>query len=70
MALRLVQNLNDETETENYSVTGDALNTTHRDSRVLLSADEHVVLLYIAAAAPHAGAPKHSATFNGRVFYS
>lgn len=52
-ALRLVEKLNDEAASDEFSTSRSILTVTHLDKAVLSSQNEQGVLLYIEAAAPH-----------------
>lgn len=69
-ALRLVENRNEYAASEDSCTIRDALRVTHFDRKVLSSADEHDLVLYIDTAAAHTGGRKQNAAFHGRALFS
>lgn len=69
-ALQLIKKLNEEAASKNPSATRETLGVTRLPNPVLLSPDDHDVLLSIEAAIAHTRRRKQKATSNGRDFYS
>lgn len=68
--LLLVEKLGNEAANENSSATTRALAATFLDRALPSNADEHDVLLYIAAGAAHTRGRMQSTALNGLFFYS
>lgn len=68
--LRLVVKLDDESASQNFSATRDALGVPHPDNALLPRADKHSVPLYFEAAPVHTRGRKQNGIFNGRAFCS
>lgn len=67
--LYLVEKLDDETGSGNFSATRRALGATNINNAVFSSADEHEVLLYFKTSAAHPRGWKRNANFNDFVVY-
>lgn len=67
-ALLLVENINGEAASSESATARGVLAVPHLDNAMLLSAEEHGLLLYFEAAAAHTRSPKQNLAVHGRVF--
>lgn len=68
--LGVVEKLSDDAASEKFTATEAVSGTTGFDRALLLSADEHDILLYNEITAAHIRGLKLNAACNGRDFYS